>query len=150
MRGILKKIFTLFLAIVTIITITSCGKKNKDIFSYNPNLSTIRRDEDLDDFDWDGLTEMEVKEPDKYSCTYMDVEPNFALNVYAKSAHLGAEQLEQSITVVDSEQNEVKPMFKAVQFNDDEAHPLTFTISPGDAGYKKGMTSNIYIYIRKK
>lgn len=138
MKGILKKIFTLFLTIVTIITITSCGKKEKDIFSYNPNLSTIRRDEDLDDFDWDGLTEMEVKEPDKYSCTYMDVEPNFALNVYAKSAHFGAEQLEQSITVVDSEQNEVKPKFKAVQFNDDEAHPLTFTISPGDAGYKKG------------
>lgn len=141
MKGIFKKIFTLFLTIVTILTITSCGKKKKEIFSYNPNLSTIRRDDDLDLDMFDGydLNTVEVENPDKYCCTYKDVEPNFGLNVYAKSSHLGADQLQQSISIVDSEQNEVKPIFNQVQFNDGETHPLTFTLTPSDPdGYKKG------------
>ena len=141
MKGIIKKLFTLFLAILTIITVTSCGKSKKDAIAYNPNLGDIVRDDDLnmDMFDGYDLNQMEVKEPDKFCSTYMDVDPNFGLNLYVKNAHLGAEQLKEAVKITDSKQNEVPIELTEVAFNDTLEHPDTFKLASDEpTGFKKG------------
>lgn len=141
MKPIIRKFFILFLSIITVITITACGKKKKDFVSYNPNLETYQTDDDIDMDMFDGyeLTNMEVKEPDKFCSTYMDVEPDFGLNLYVKNAHLGAEQIKEAVKVTDSKQNEIPLNLELVTFNDELDHPDTFCLTSDEpSGYKKG------------
>ena len=104
MKGIIKKLFTLFLAAITVLTITACGKnkakKKKDKYVYSPDIHYS--DEMVDDmFDGVDLVEIENPNPDAFSNAYMDVEPNFTLQLASKGAYLTASEVNSSVYVRD-------------------------------------------------
>ena len=102
MKGILKKVFILFLAITTVITITACGKskekKKKEKYVYDPQIN-YKDDMEDDMFKDVTLHEVELANPDAFANAYMDVEPNFTLQLASKGAYLTASEVNDSVYV---------------------------------------------------
>ena len=101
MKGIIKKVFILFLAVVTVLTITGCKKDKKKKYVYNPNIN-YKDDMDDDMFKDAELHEVDIPNPDAFSNAYMDVEPNFTLQLALKGAYLTASEVSSSVFVNDS------------------------------------------------
>ena len=143
MKGILKKIFTLFLAVITIITITSCGKKDKGTdLTPNPKIESVNYDDDMDTEMFDGLDMVptEIENPDIFCSTYMDVEPNFAVNLCAKSRYLGAELVMDTVVIFNEYSKNVN--FDVQEWNDSEIQIYTIT---ANGGYERGKVYTLSI-----
>lgn len=112
MKGLYKKILTLFLTILTVIALTACSKDKKKKNKFNPvqNVGEIIRDDDmeLDLFDGLEMTELNPENPNMYKSTYMDVEPDFTLTLIAKSTYLGDAIVAQTVKVTDSYEADVE------------------------------------------
>lgn len=143
MKGILKKVFTLFLTILTVITITACGKNNKkNNLIPNPKIETVEYDDDIDMNMFDGLDmkNIEIDNPDYYCSTYKDVEPNFAVNLCASSIYLGAEVVSESIRLTNEYDYSIG--FDVVEVNDSEKQIYTIT---AQGGFKRGSAYSLSI-----
>ncbi len=102
MKGIIRKIFILSLSIITIFTISACGKskekkkKNKYVYSPTINYSDEMKDDMFEDVE---LQEVEIPNPDAFSNAFMDVEPTFTLQLASKGAYLTASEVNDSVFV---------------------------------------------------
>ncbi len=137
MKGIVKKVFILFLTITTIITISACGKKKdkkKDVKTPNINLWGDNLNE-KELFSKDNLKELEIENPDALCNAYMDVEPDFELTLITNTAYNGLAEINDSIVAKDAFENVVE-LDTAVQYrNGDTAFIVK---AKAEEGYERG------------
>ena len=146
MKNILKKFFTLFLFVITVVGFTACGKKKKDktedkeSYYGNPNINIS--DEMKDDMFKDvELHELTLSNPDAFSNTFMDVEPDFALHLVPKGAYLSVGEVSNSVEVKDSFGLAVESSITEVSLGDLNGYSIT-----ANGGYKKGEAYTMSIH----
>ena len=143
MKEILKKTFILFLSIITIFTISACGKnkdkKKRDKYVYNPeiNYSDEMKDDMFEDVE---LQEVEIPNPDAFSNAFMDVEPTFTLQLASKGAYLTASEVNDSIYVRNAFEEKEEIVVEELVTGDF----CGYSLSSKD-GYKRGSAYTVSI-----
>ena len=142
MKQIIKKLFIVLLTTVTVITITACGKdkkkKTKD-YVVSPNIN-YKDEMDDDLFEDSELHEVDIPNPDAFSNAYMDVEPNFTLQLMSKGVYLSTGQVKDAVYLRDEYDQRQELLVEELVTGDFCGYSLS-----SKEGYKSGRAYTISI-----